>query len=294
MKIQQIQAFVLAAELGSVSAAARQLGKRQPQLSQWIADLELDLGVELFVRSQNQIVLSPAGEQLLPRAILALGQCDQLQAEAMSLVQHGTGVITLGVENYIPMDRLSPVIDSYLRQFPQLDLVIRSGSQEALTTAFSDGDCNLILLHESLALHQPQWGYCRLGEYQELMLVNASHPLLGEPVQDPSRLAAYRELVWARGMPQGDELEVGYSGRYCLIPDLHTLLSVLKSSDGFALLPEDLVRGELDAGELRELRLSTELSPRARRLELRWHHGFDTSALGAPLLALLRQHLGQP
>jgi DNA-binding transcriptional LysR family regulator len=292
MKIHQIQAFVLAAELGSVSGAARKLGKRQPQLSQWIAELELDLGVELFVRSQNQISLSPAGEQLLPKAMLALAQCQQLQASALSLSDHGRGSITLGVENYIPMDRLSPVIKAYLGLFPQLDLVIRSEPQQALAEALGDGACDLILQHESLALHLPQWGYCRLGEYRELLLVAASHPLAGKMGLDPSQLAQFRELVWARGMPQGDELEVGYSGRYCVIPDLHTLLTVLGSSDCFALLPEDLARTELAAGRLCELRLGTELAPLTRRLELRWHQGFDTSALGAPLLALFRQHLG--
>ncbi len=44
MNIQHLKAFVLAAHLGSISAAAREMGKRQSQVSQWIADLEVDFG----------------------------------------------------------------------------------------------------------------------------------------------------------------------------------------------------------------------------------------------------------
>ena len=53
MNIQHLKAFVQAAHLGSISAAAREMGKRQSQVSQWIADLEVDFGVELFVRTDN-------------------------------------------------------------------------------------------------------------------------------------------------------------------------------------------------------------------------------------------------
>lgn len=54
----QIQAFVMAAELGSFSAAARQMGKVQSAVSTAIANLEIDAGVELFDRSGRAPVLT--------------------------------------------------------------------------------------------------------------------------------------------------------------------------------------------------------------------------------------------
>lgn len=54
-------AFVLTAELGSFSAAARQLGKRQSTISEAIANLEIDLGVMLFDRQARLPTLSEAG-----------------------------------------------------------------------------------------------------------------------------------------------------------------------------------------------------------------------------------------
>ncbi|MBF4254492.1 LysR family transcriptional regulator, partial [Vibrio anguillarum] len=43
MNLLHLKALLLAVETGSISAAARKLGKKQPQVSQWISDLEIDL-----------------------------------------------------------------------------------------------------------------------------------------------------------------------------------------------------------------------------------------------------------
>lgn len=117
MNIQRVKAFVLAAQLGSVSAAARQLSKRQPQVSQWIAELEVDLGVKLFERGANQVELSLAGEHLLPRAILALSQWDQFSSSAAHFSTYQKGVICLGVESHIPLNGLITVIDTFSSSF---------------------------------------------------------------------------------------------------------------------------------------------------------------------------------
>jgi len=63
MNSLHLKALLLAIETSSISAAARKLGKKQPQVSQWIADLEIDLGVSFFDRTGNKMTLSRAGER---------------------------------------------------------------------------------------------------------------------------------------------------------------------------------------------------------------------------------------
>ena len=62
--IENFRAFVLAAELGSFSAAARQMGKAQSAVSSAIANLEVDADVQLFDRSSRNPVLTEAGAAL--------------------------------------------------------------------------------------------------------------------------------------------------------------------------------------------------------------------------------------
>lgn len=63
MNSLHLKALLLAIETGSISAPARKLGKKQPQVSQWISDLEIDLRVNFFDRSSNQSTLSLEGER---------------------------------------------------------------------------------------------------------------------------------------------------------------------------------------------------------------------------------------
>lgn len=62
------RAFLVTAEEGSLSAAARALGMAQPTLSRQVAALEAELGVTLFDRVGRRLVLSPAGEATVDAA----------------------------------------------------------------------------------------------------------------------------------------------------------------------------------------------------------------------------------
>lgn len=65
--LEQFKALLAAAETGSFSAAARRLGKAQSVVSTAIANLEIDLGLELFDRSGRYPVLTEAGAASVKR-----------------------------------------------------------------------------------------------------------------------------------------------------------------------------------------------------------------------------------
>ena len=59
------RAFLVTAEEGSVSAAARALGLSQPTLSRQIDALESELGIILFERAGRGLILTPTAQELL-------------------------------------------------------------------------------------------------------------------------------------------------------------------------------------------------------------------------------------
>ena len=61
----QARAFLVTAEEGSLSAAARALGLTQPTLSRQVAGLEEALGVTLFERTPRALLLTQSGTELL-------------------------------------------------------------------------------------------------------------------------------------------------------------------------------------------------------------------------------------
>jgi DNA-binding transcriptional LysR family regulator len=290
MNIQSLRAFVITAELNSVSAAARRMGKRQSQVSQWLSHLELDLGLTLFERTQNQILLNGAGEALLPSAIMALSQWDCFYGTAQVLGLQGKNTLVIGVENYIPLSSLNQAIGAFCNTFPNINLDIISDSREPLLDGFKAKDVDVLLLNEDLQLAQLQWGYCRVGSYQDVFVVNREHPLAGQ-VCDGRDLAHYRELIWGRGEMKSDVLDVGFSSQYCISPDLPQLLALLTQLPAYSILPKVLVQDKLDSGALVALNISNELAAMTRFTQLFWHHGFELSAFGKPLLAELKAAL---
>ena len=86
---EALTAFVETVAAGSFSAAARRLRKSQSTVSTSIANLEADLGFELFDRSARQPVLTAQGEQVLGYVQAILAASTRLDELAVSLNGHG-------------------------------------------------------------------------------------------------------------------------------------------------------------------------------------------------------------
>jgi DNA-binding transcriptional LysR family regulator len=71
-ELHQLEAFVRVTELGSVTLAAAQLKIAQPALTRKIHTLENALGVQLFVRGHNRIILTAAGQRFKEDAVYIL------------------------------------------------------------------------------------------------------------------------------------------------------------------------------------------------------------------------------
>src|SRR3954451_2891350 len=81
MELRQLRYFLAVAEEGRFSRAAARLHLAAPSLSQQIRVLERELRVALFHRTAQGVVLTPAGEVLLPRARVILAEADRARED---------------------------------------------------------------------------------------------------------------------------------------------------------------------------------------------------------------------
>src|SRR6202045_2504207 len=84
-RIQELAVFVRAAEGGSFSRAARELGLSQPSVSRIIGELEARLGVTLLLRTTGRIPVSDAGALFLDRAREILAEIEDAEDAARGL-----------------------------------------------------------------------------------------------------------------------------------------------------------------------------------------------------------------
>lgn len=68
MKIQQLEYIIAIAQAGSITAAAKNLYQAQPNISIALKELETEIGMSIFWRTPNGMVLTPEGETFLLRA----------------------------------------------------------------------------------------------------------------------------------------------------------------------------------------------------------------------------------
>jgi LysR family transcriptional regulator, low CO2-responsive transcriptional regulator len=116
MTLTQLNAFVLVARLGSVTAAANALGVSEPAVSQALSALRLHLGDQLLSRGPAGMTLTAGGSRLLATA----SQIVVLGAEAHAAVRAAQGapeqmrvVATSSIAEFV----VSPLMEAFTRRF---------------------------------------------------------------------------------------------------------------------------------------------------------------------------------
>ena len=127
MDTKDLSTFASVARLGGMGRAARALNTVQSNVTQRVRRLEESLGVTLFERSRSGARLTAAGERLMPYA----ARVDALLAEAGRAARDDgvpRGTLTVGALETTAALRLSPLLASYAKAHPQVDLVLRTGT----------------------------------------------------------------------------------------------------------------------------------------------------------------------
>ncbi len=127
MESSDLRVFEAVARLGSITAAADELHTVQSNVTARIRALENELGTALFRRHSRGVVLTPAGERLLPYAV----QIAQLLKDAVKVVgdtgaPHGN--LQIGSLESTAGVRLPPILSAYRRKYPDVNLMLTIGT----------------------------------------------------------------------------------------------------------------------------------------------------------------------
>ncbi|HBZ43696.1 MAG TPA: LysR family transcriptional regulator [Maritimibacter sp.] len=128
------RAFLVTAEEGSLSAAARALGLAQPTVGRQVEAFQEELGVVLFERAGHSLTLTPAGQALLEYA-RAMGEA----AVGLSRVAYGQnddmhGRVTIGASDAYAGILLPPILEKLQEQEPgiSISLVVSNDAADLL------------------------------------------------------------------------------------------------------------------------------------------------------------------
>ena len=131
----ELKAFDATARTGSMSAAARLLGIRQPTISAHILGLEQRFGVELFVRRGRGVELTSFGRvlhEVTHRLCRAEQQAELLLLSARSQYEGHLKISAVGPYNVLPM------VKRYRALFPRVRLAVSVGASRQIVEGILD------------------------------------------------------------------------------------------------------------------------------------------------------------
>src|SRR3954447_21314158 len=116
------RAFLITAEEGSLSAAARALGLTQPTLGRQVDALEAELGVVLFERVGRGLTLTAGGLDLLEHVRAMAEAADRFALVASGQSQTLEGAVCITASEVISAFLLPPVLAQIRKKHPGIEI----------------------------------------------------------------------------------------------------------------------------------------------------------------------------
>jgi DNA-binding transcriptional LysR family regulator len=195
VSLDQLRAFIAAVDEGSFSAGARKLNRAQSAVSELVSNLEAQLGVALFDRSERYPKLTPAGIQLLADARSVVANVDLLKARAKGISHGLESELSAVVDVLFPIEAIAESAKEFRDRFPRTPLRLYV---EALGGAYQpvlDGRCSLGVVG-SLPIAPDSMTLERLQGLPMILVAARDHPLaLIRGVIPKTELAKHVQLV---------------------------------------------------------------------------------------------------
>ena len=178
--LRQIEYAVAIQDKGSVAAASAMLGVAQPTLSASLAKLELQIGLQLFIRHHAQGVSpSPAGLRFLSEARNLLTHAQDLQRETAAAGTAVEGTLSLGSFTTIAPAFVPQLIAAFTADHPRTSIRLEEGIQDQLFDGLKSGRLDTALLYD---VDMPDdLMLVRLASFAPYVLLPARHSLARLP-----------------------------------------------------------------------------------------------------------------
>jgi len=123
--LENIRTFVRVYELGSMSAAGRDLRISPAVTSARISQLENHLGVRLFQRTTRSLTPTQQGRAFYGGACVVLDAVDHAEAQVSSITENPKGVLHVAAPLGVGRRLIAPLVPDFAAAYPLIDIRLR-------------------------------------------------------------------------------------------------------------------------------------------------------------------------
>lgn len=146
MELRHLRYFATVGDLLNFTKAAQKLRVAQPALSRQIRDLEAELDVQLFDRTQRAVKLTEAGSAFLTEAKAVLARADDAVKMARGVAQGERGEIHVGYAPSLTVELLPSALHSFHNVAPGVHVKLHDLSSEEMMRGVREGKLHLSLV----------------------------------------------------------------------------------------------------------------------------------------------------
>ncbi|GAB7389373.1 glutamate biosynthesis transcriptional regulator GltC [Bacillaceae bacterium] len=243
MELRQIKYFIEVAKREHVTDAAHALHVAQSAVSRQIANLEAELGVQLFIREGRNVKLTPVGKIFLEHVEIGMTEIEKAKQKVEEFLDPERGTIRIGFPSSLAAHILPTVISAFRDQYPNVAFQLRQGSLKYLMEAVVKGEIDLSFVGPVPMNEKEVTGHIFFTE-NIMALLPQNHPLADQPFIRLDQLRndsfvlfppgfVLRDIVIAACHQVGFRPNVAFEGE-----DIDAIKGLVAAGLGVGLLPE--------------------------------------------------------
>ncbi|ALV90849.1 MULTISPECIES: HTH-type transcriptional activator AaeR [Pantoea] len=251
-RLKGMSIFAKVVELGSFTAAARQLHLSVSSISQIVAKLEDELQVKLLNRSTRSIGLTEAGKIYYQGCRRMLAEASQVHEQLYAFNNTPIGILRIGCSSTMAQNVLSAMTSEMLHEYPGLSVNLVTGIPAP--DLIANG---LDIVVRVGALQDSNLFSRRLGAMPMVVCAAKSYLAQNGTPDKPGEIDNFSWLEYSVRpdntfelvAPEGLVTKLTPQGRF-VTNDSQTLIRWLKAGCGIAYVPLMWVIDEINAGEI--------------------------------------------
>lgn len=251
MDINHLENFVTVAECGSINKAAKILYISQPHLSNIIRDLEIDIGFELFDRTNRGVALTAAGKHFLKHSKNIINEIESLR-EFTPINSKSTDKLRVSMTKFSHTMESFNEVCSKKENINEFTFILNEGTTKDVITDVSNGYTDVGVIHYDIneeknihALLEKKGLTClKISKFRPEICVSKHHELIlkGEKITLNSLkdygfvryLGQYEDFIYNISN-SGHHMDLNNSNKIIYVYGRSTLMQIISSSNFYTI-----------------------------------------------------------
>lgn len=191
MEIRQFRHFLAVAERLNFRSAAEQVHLTQQAVSKSILQLEHELGVQLFERGRQSVLLTESGKMLIPYVRDIIADIKRFEDAVADVVGNRHGQLRIGATPTLLEEIVPTTLHAFLEEYPDTRVVVERGDFPLLRDMMLQGQLDMVMSTEPEEMPAHLIASQVIAVDHNVVVVRKDHPLLDRATATAADLSGY-------------------------------------------------------------------------------------------------------